>query len=113
MDQGLGLGELLVDHQAAAPNHILTIEEVAEILRCSKAHTSKASVARFLEYQHSPTWRSLTAHLFGRLLHKVLYDYVTLFNVLKRTRSKARYCGGPGGFRPPFHVSGFGVSAGQ
>ena len=29
-------------HQAATPNHILTIEEVAETLRCSKAHVSKA-----------------------------------------------------------------------
>jgi excisionase family DNA binding protein len=28
--------------QAAAGNHILTIEEVAETLRCSKAHVSKA-----------------------------------------------------------------------
>jgi excisionase family DNA binding protein len=28
--------------QAATPNHILTIEEVAETLRCSKAHVSKA-----------------------------------------------------------------------
>jgi excisionase family DNA binding protein len=28
--------------QAAALNHILTIEEVAETLRCSKAHVSKA-----------------------------------------------------------------------
>jgi hypothetical protein len=35
------------------------------------------------------------------------------FNILKKTRSEARYSKDPGGFRPPFHVSGFGVSAGQ
>jgi excisionase family DNA binding protein len=29
-------------NQAEAPTHILTIEEVAETLRCSKAHVSKA-----------------------------------------------------------------------
>ena len=29
-------------NQTEAPTHILTIEEVAEILRCSKAHVSKA-----------------------------------------------------------------------
>ena len=28
--------------QAEAPTHILTIEEVAQTLRCSKAHVSKA-----------------------------------------------------------------------
>ena len=29
-------------NQAEAPTHILTIEELAETLRCSKAHVSKA-----------------------------------------------------------------------
>jgi excisionase family DNA binding protein len=29
-------------NQAEAPTHILTIKEVAAILRCSKAHVSKA-----------------------------------------------------------------------